>query len=142
MIELVRTSRTPLATTGVLQVNGVSRFVTMENPWMFNRPNISCIPSGNYHCTLEPAASFPSTSATFSSIKSFIQVHRVPGRSGILFHPGNTAEDTEGCILLGMGFAVGFGVPKIVNSKQATELFREFVETALKGEFDLVVREA
>lgn len=29
------------------------------------------------------------------------EVTGVPGHTGILFHPGNTGQDSEGCILLG-----------------------------------------
>jgi Family of unknown function (DUF5675) len=34
------------------------------------------------------------------SIETF-EVMNVPGHTGILFHTGNTDEDSEGCILLG-----------------------------------------
>lgn len=33
------------------------------------------------------------------------EICNVPGRTGILFHIGNDAEDSEGCILVGLGFA-------------------------------------
>lgn len=35
------------------------------------------------------------------------KVLEVPGYSGILFHCGNTAKDTEGCILVGRNTKVG-----------------------------------
>ena len=34
------------------------------------------------------------------------EVMDVPGRTNIKFHPGNTEEDTAGCILLGLQLGV------------------------------------
>jgi Family of unknown function (DUF5675) len=36
-----------------------------------------------------------------NKIETF-QIMEVPGHSGMLFHLGNTEEDSEGCVLLGM----------------------------------------
>lgn len=46
---------------------------------------------------------------------------RVPGFDGILIHCGNTAEDTEGCILVGENRQVG----KVLNSR---DTFRRLME--------------
>lgn len=55
-------------------------------------------------------------------------LERVPGRSHILFHAGNTAEDTEGCILLGRGFGRVQGKPAITQSKQAMMWFMSLTD--------------
>lgn len=47
------------------------------------------------------------------------EVLSVPGFGGIRIHPGNKKEDTEGCILLGLG-RIG---DKISDSKKAQGLF-------------------
>ena len=50
-------------------------------------------------------------------ISETFRVQNVPGRSGILFHVGNTAEDTEGCILLGLKLGQAINIPGIAESK-------------------------
>lgn len=49
------------------------------------------IPAGNYSV-------YAQTSPKFGTEKIYLNV---PNRNGILFHGGNTIEDTKGCILIG-----------------------------------------
>jgi hypothetical protein len=59
------------------------------------------------------------------------QVLNVPGFEGIRIHPGNTAEDTHGCILVG----IGIGQDKLYNSRQAYErLFNKLEAAEALGE--------
>lgn len=51
----------------------------------------------------------------------------VPGFDGILIHPGNTASDTLGCILVGKNTVVG----KVTNS---TATFHSLMEKLLNAE--------
>lgn len=67
------------------------------------------IPAGEYQCGLHGWGSEP------VKIKRVWEVLNVPGRSAILFHAGNTDEDTRGCILVGMGVMQG----KLVSSADA-----------------------
>jgi len=82
-------------TTGVLIYDYRAFCVTLENPWLGNKSNVSCIPAGNYFCKrfLSPARGY-----------EVYQLQDVPGRSSIQVHKGNTAEDTSGCILVGERF--------------------------------------
>ena len=83
------------STTSILKdKGGYKLFNTLENAWKDNQTNISCIPIGEYVCDRYGSKRHGNT---------FI-VKDVPGRSGILFHKGNWAKDTEGCILLGKVF--------------------------------------
>lgn len=63
-------------------------FTTFEN-----KP----IPAGTYTVKLMPAAANPKHGESW-------EVQNVPGRTDILFHVGNDENDSEGCILVGLGF--------------------------------------
>lgn len=114
-------------TFGVMVMDGRPSFVTLEDKWRGNERNVSCIPVGSYACRRWKSPRFGVT---------YI-VGDVPDRSAILFHPGNTQRDTEGCILVGSNFLVG-DVSGIGNSSGA---FRSFMKN-LHGEreFNLIVR--
>jgi len=85
---------------------------TLENPWMDNQRNISCIPKGEYKVRLR----LPRESGTRDYIHLLVQ--EVPNRDWILFHRGNTAKDTSGCILVGLGSQQDF----VSNSTLAMDL--------------------
>ena len=94
---LIRDMFTENSTIGELFVNGERFCDTLENPWLDNQRNISCIPEGEYKVRLR----LPRESATRDYIHLLVQ--DVPNRDYILFHIGNTAKDTRGCILVGQG---------------------------------------
>ncbi len=81
-------------TMGVLLIEGEAFCSTLEPPWLENRPGLSCIPPGTYDVRV-----------TFSNRfhQMLPELFAVPGRSAIRMHAGDTVDDTEGCILLGMG---------------------------------------
>ena len=78
-------------TFGVLLDNDEPFCLTLEDPWKNNEPNVSCIPDGMYNCERAKSPKFGDT----------FEVTRVTGRTHILFHRGNTQDDTHGCILVG-----------------------------------------
>ena len=94
---IIRDTFTKESTIGRLFINGESFCDTLENPYINNERNISCIPEGQYKVRLR----LPRESATRDYLHLLVQ--DVPNRSYILFHRGNTAEDTSGCILVGNG---------------------------------------
>lgn len=53
----------------------------------------TAIPAGEYRVTMEHSPRFGPNTLTVNS---------VPGFTGVRIHAGNTAEDTEGCPLVGM----------------------------------------
>jgi len=79
-------------TFGVMQV-GNFVFFTLEEEWKDNAPNESCIPAGTYE--LQRVMYNRGGFMTY-------EIVGVPDRSQIKFHPGNTEEDTQGCILTGL----------------------------------------
>lgn len=94
---LIRDTFTKESTIGKLFINGESFCDTLENPYINNERNISCIPEGSYKVRLR----LPRESATRDYLHLLVQ--DVPNRDWILFHIGNTAKDTSGCILVGSG---------------------------------------
>ena len=91
---------------------------SLEPPWKNNEKDISCIPEGTYVC-------HPVTSPKFG----FTFEVQVPERESILFHSGNRANDTKGCIVMGKGntsFIDDFVcIPAVFQSRNAMEEFRK-----------------
>ena len=94
---LIRNTFSKKSTVGELFLNGERICDTLENPWVDNQRNISCIPEGVYPVRLR----LPRESGTRDYLHLLVQ--EVPNRDWILFHRGNTAKDTSGCILVGLG---------------------------------------
>ena len=94
---ILRDTFTDESTIGELFVNGERFGDTLELPYRDNQTSISCIPTGEYKVRLR----LPRESATRHYIH--LLVKDVKDRSHILFHRGNTAKDTRGCILVGQG---------------------------------------
>jgi hypothetical protein len=111
---------------------------TCEEEWRDNERNESCIPAGTYICRR--------TTYWKHNIPTF-EVCEVPDRSRILFHTGNTEEDSDGCILLGRSIGhleviceeTGKETRKIgvTDSRVAFRLFME--ELAGEDEFLLTI---
>ena len=94
---LIRDTFSDKSTLGELFLNGERMCDTLENPWINNKKNVSCIPRGEYKVRLR----LPRESATRNYLH--LLVEDVENRSYILFHIGNTPKDTSGCILVGLG---------------------------------------
>ena len=94
---LIRDTFTDESTIGELFLNGERMCDTLELPYRDNQRSISCIPNGEYKVRLR----YPRESATRDYLHLLVQ--DVKDRSYILFHRGNSAKDTRGCILVGQG---------------------------------------
>ena len=91
---LYRKKKTNTETEGHLFVIGhqsVFMCWTLERPWKDNQKNISCIPEGEYECSMRKSPRFGYT----------YHVKNVKDRSYILIHSGNIVSHTNGCILIG-----------------------------------------
>ena len=129
-MKLIRVARNATATYGVLLQGEIPFAVTLERPWLDNRPMESCIPAGAYECRRVASPKFGNT----------FEVTGVPGRSAILFHRGNLADDSLGCILVGEQFNPVLGKPGIAASKEG---FAEFLAlTSMTDSFPLTIQEA
>lgn len=129
ILELIRLEESLWGTFGVLKINKRVFCVTLEPSDQENLPNRSSIPTQQYRCRLHKSPRFGTT----------YRVEGVPGRSQILFHPGNLISDTEGCILLAQHFGKIRGERGVLNSGAT---FRQFL-AAVSGhdELHLTVRE-
>ena len=92
VLYLLRTERSPDGTFGLLRAPHLELH-TCEDDWLGNAKGKSCIPDGTY--------ALRRTVYIKHGYETFV-VEGVPNRSRILIHPGNTEEDTQGCILVGM----------------------------------------
>ena len=129
-LALVRVGQSERGTFGVLRHGQIPFAVTLEEPWLDNERLVSCIPAGHYVCERVQSPKFGNT----------FEVTQVPGRSHILFHKGNTLDDTQGCILVAEEFSGTFDHPMIVSSERG---FGEFL-SLLEGRknFSLVITDA
>lgn len=128
MMTLKRIAMNPDGVFGVLLHNGAPFALTCERPWMANASNVSCIPEGIYRCKRVNSPRFGDT----------FEVTNVPGRSNILFHKGNTMDDSQGCILVGEQFETLHGKTAVLQSGKG---YGEFMER-LKGmdEFQIQIK--
>ena len=131
-LTLIRVAENMDGTFGVLvdhtELGDIPFAVTLERKWVENRKQVSCIPIGNYECLSVNSPTFGKTFAV-----------SVPGRTHILFHRGNTQDDSRGCILIGERFDKLNKKNAILNSKHG---FKEFMERLVKYEkFRLIVKE-
>lgn len=124
-LQLKRYAYAPAATLGWLRIDDDTELFTIERPWLGNKPFESCIPEGVYRCRRYSSARYPNT----------FEVCDVPGRSKILIHTANRANDVQGCIGLGIEpMAEQFGVLK---SHDAMEAFRARMRQV--DEFELLI---
>lgn len=95
---------------------------------------ITAIPSGTYNVRMDIVS--PKYSSKEWYVKNcngarMPRLENVPGYVGVLIHPGNTAEETEGCILVGKNDVVG----KVTKSKDYfLQLYNKIYTAYKKGE--------
>jgi hypothetical protein len=122
-------------TFGALLLNGKVFCVTLEPPDRNNAPNISNIPPGQY--IAKRATSPLVQKITKGKHKDTFEITNIPGRAKVLFHPGNTVADTQGCVLLGQYWDKLKGDRAVLNSGATFDKFME--RLAGVSEFSIVV---
>lgn len=133
----MRTETGMHGTFGVLFAGG-GAWQVAEPPWRDNRRNVSCIPAGTYRAVWHRSPRFGPV----------YWVRDVPGRSGILIHPGNLAGDRErgllshtyGCLLPGRYRGALRGQQAVLASRPATRALFEALGPA--EEITLTILEA
>ena len=118
---LRRIARRDTYTIGKLYINGVYFCDTLEDtdrglrqdlPVSVNKAKkkagATAIPTGRYQVTLGVKSPRFSKKAQYDFCKGYLpRLINVPAFDGVLIHIGNTAKDTEGCILVGRNTKVG-----------------------------------
>lgn len=118
ILELIRLESSEEGTIGILKLNKDILCFTLEEKYRENQQNKSCIPTGQYSVE-------PKYSPHFGNV---MKVLNVDGRTEILFHKGNTVEDTDGCILLGDRQGFLNGSRAILDSGKAFINFMDLVQ--------------
>lgn len=81
------------------------------------RKGVTAIPTGRYRVTLEvqsPKFSQKKYERSYGFCNGYLpRLINVPGFDGVLIHVGNSARDTEGCLLVGKNTSVG----KVLESR-------------------------
>lgn len=131
ILKLKRVGENRETSFGVLSVITYGYIVSpicniIENAWEGNKADVSCIPKGVYRLYRRPT-----TKASINGESFGIEgVHR---RSNILFHIGNTHQDTLGCPLTVSEFGrlIVEGVDTLggFNSRKAFSVFMDVMGT-------------
>lgn len=123
-IAVERRAKKAEYTIGRMYLNGERFCDTLEDAVRMIAPNgagkikgKTAIPAGRYFVTMTMSPKFK---------RVLPLLHKVPHFDGVRIHRGNTAKDTEGCILVGENKAVG----KVLNSRQYEERLVELLLTA------------
>ena len=110
LIVLLRIEHGESETIGVLVIDEKIECLILEAPDLNNQKNISCIPVGIYDCEKYYSTKYGCECA---------RLLNVPDRTYISIHYGNTAIDTDGCLLPGKHTGYLYGERAVVSSKSA-----------------------
>lgn len=136
---LERIARRDTYTIGHLSIDGkrfcdtcedTDRGLRQDLPLSVNqakkRRGITAIPVGRYRVTLDVKSPKYSKKKQYDFCKGFVpRLINVPAFEGILIHIGNTAADSEGCILVGRNTKVGMVLESTKTFKALYEVLRK-----------------
>ena len=102
-------------------------FCTIERGWKDNQVNVSCIPEGEYSIYPHKSPKFGDVYIIFGGTVGY-SVSDTVKRTHCLIHVGNSIEDVNGCIALGLHLSFPYNNPTITDSKQAMNLFKDLLK--------------
>ena len=105
LARLIRIEKTQDGILGTLVIDDRFQCLTMERDDTF-------LKQGQYHCQRFHGAKYADTFEIC-----------VPGHTAVLFHPGNTEDDSQGCVLTGQKVGYVSGKRAVLESKVAFEQF-------------------
>ena len=90
------------------------------------RRGVTAIPVGRYRVTLDVFSQRFSKKKQYDFTRGYLpRLLNVPAFDGILIHIGNTAADSEGCILVGRNTKVGMVLESTKTFKALYEVLRK-----------------
>lgn len=122
-LTLHRQPSQPWGTPGRLSIDGEPESFTLEDIVRDVKiPGDTAIAAGRYRVVIDYSQRFQ---------KLLPRLLNVPNFSGVRIHAGNTAADTHGCILVGLGRA-----PRGITRSRAAmaRLLPQIAQAATKGE--------
>lgn len=123
-LVLDRTQYEEGSTVGDLYIDGVWECAVLEDRVRPEKvKGETAIPAGSYDILLTPSPRFKCVLPLLID---------VPGFDGIRIHPGNTAKDTEGCLLVGENVITTAGVPFLTHSRRAFDRLFEKMQAAVR----------
>ena len=138
-IELERRWKRKGYTIGVLSVNGQRICETVEDEDRGLTADMplkelqakkvkgqTAIPTGTYKVVITYSPRFK---------KQLPLLQNVPGYEGVRIHPGNTAKDTEGCILCGRNTSKG----GVTDSRLWTGRVIDMIDKTLKSKEEVTI---
>lgn len=96
---------------------GLRNNMVIDQIKVLKKAGITAIPTGTYNVRMDVVSPKYSSKDWFVKNCNGARMPRldnVPGYAGVLIHPGNTAEETEGCLLVGQNKVKG----KVINSRE------------------------
>ena len=133
-LQVIRFHDNGDATLGLLFIDGDFECFTLEDEYRDKKVRGETrVPKGTYRITLRQEGGYHTRyKAKFGSMhKGMLWVREVPGFEWILFHIGNTDENTAGCLLVGESAKDGF----IGGSTDAyKKMYPKICDAILRGE--------
>ena len=102
-INLIRTQFGNDATNGLLFIDEVFECFTLEDQYQDKKIfGETCIPEGTYPVEFRKEGGFHNRYSTkYDFHKGMLEIKDIPNFKWVLFHLGNTDENTAGCVLVG-----------------------------------------
>lgn len=133
-VKIERFVYSTMGTFGVLYVDDVPLCYTVERPWRQNKPNVSCVPEGDYKLT--PRMSGVMKRTTRDRFDWGFEVGPVLNRTYIMIHPANMMSDLEGCVGVGKHLGVVHSKWAVTKSQAA---YSELVEKLSRETHDIEI---
>ena len=136
-MQLMRLKDDTKSTIGTLYVNGAFECFTLEDT--FNFPKVygkTRIPDGTYEIKLRNEGGLTKKYAEkYPYHKGMLWLQNVDNFEWVYIHVGNTADHTDGCILVGEGCMSTTGDQKVTGSVNAyVKLYKKAIGAFERGE--------